>query len=73
MVRGRDLLARTLDVGLHRLELQVYAFNPRAQRAYEKCGFRVEGRRRDALLWDGERVDVLDMGILRTDPRGPVG
>jgi RimJ/RimL family protein N-acetyltransferase len=56
-------------VGLHRVELQVYAFNPRAQRAYEKCGFRVEGRRREALLWDGERVDVLDMGILRTDPR----
>ena len=56
-------------VGLHRVELEVYAFNPRAQRVYEKCGFRVEGRRREALLWDGERVDVLDMGILRTDPR----
>jgi RimJ/RimL family protein N-acetyltransferase len=66
----RLVVAHAFDVvGLHRLELQVYAFNPRAQRVYEKCGFRVEGRRRDALLWDGERVDVLDMGILRTDPR----
>ena len=56
-------------VGLHRVQLEVYAFNPRAQRVYEKCGFRVEGRRREVLLWEGERVDVLDMGILRTDPR----
>ena len=66
----RLVVGYALDtVGLHRLELQVYAFNPRAQRVYEKCGFRVEGRRRDALLWDGERIDVLDMSILRTDPR----
>lgn len=66
----RLVLGHALDVvGLHRVELQVYAVNPRARRVYEKCGFRVEGRRREVLLWDGERVDVLDMGILRTDPR----
>ena len=66
----RLVVAYALDtVGLHRLQLEVYAFNPRAQRVYEQCGFRVEGRRRDALLWDGERFDVIDMGILRTDPR----
>ena len=66
----RLVVGYALDtVGLHRVELQVYAFNPRAQRVYEKCGFRVEGRRREALLWDGERIDVLDMGLLRTDPR----
>jgi RimJ/RimL family protein N-acetyltransferase len=66
----RLVLGHAFDtVGLHRVELQVYAFNPRAQRVYEKCGFRVEGRRREALLWDGERVDVVDMGILRSDPR----
>jgi RimJ/RimL family protein N-acetyltransferase len=51
-------------VGLHRVELEVYAFNPRAQRAYEKAGFVVEGRRRDALLWDGEWVDAIVMGCL---------
>jgi len=36
----------------------------RAQRAYEKAGFVVEGRRRDALLWDGEWVDAVVMGCL---------
>lgn len=51
-------------VGLHRVELEVFAFNPRAQRAYEKAGFVVEGRRRDALLWDGEWVDAIVMGCL---------
>ncbi|WP_323960652.1 GNAT family N-acetyltransferase [Arthrobacter sp. JZ12] len=57
------------EIGVHRIGLEVYAFNPRAQRVYEKCGFRVEGRMRDALLWDGEWVDAVLMGMLATDPR----
>lgn len=57
------------DMGLHRVELEVFAFNPRARRAYEKAGFTVEGRRRGALLWDGVRVDAVSMGILAGDPR----
>ncbi|WP_312674287.1 GNAT family N-acetyltransferase [Microbacterium sp.] len=61
----RAVLRHAFDaVGLHRVELEVYAFNPRAQRAYEKAGFVVEGRRREALRWDGEWVDAIVMGIL---------
>ena len=45
-------------LGLHRISLEVYAFNPRARRAYEKVGFVAEGVLRDALLWEGERVDA---------------
>lgn len=56
-------------VGLHRLSLGVYDFNPRAQRVYEKCGFRHEGRRREALRQDGQWHDELLMSILRTDIR----
>jgi RimJ/RimL family protein N-acetyltransferase len=63
-----------LDVaGLHRVSLEVYDFNPRALRVYEKCGFIVEGRARDALLWDGEWHDAISMGILSTDPRPALG
>jgi RimJ/RimL family protein N-acetyltransferase len=51
-------------LGLHRIELGVFAFNPRAQRAYEKAGFVVEGVQRDALKWDGEWVDSIVMSIL---------
>lgn len=51
-------------MSLHRVELEVYAFNPRAQRAYEKAGFRVEGVRRDALTFDGQRIDAIIMSVL---------
>jgi RimJ/RimL family protein N-acetyltransferase len=56
-------------VGLHRVSLGVYDFNPRAKRVYEKCGFIPEGRRRDALCWDGEWHDEILMSVLATDPR----
>ncbi|HWS50532.1 MAG TPA: GNAT family protein [Microbacterium sp.] len=56
-------------LGLHRVSLEVYAFNPRAQRSYEKAGFIVEGRLRDVLRWDDEWVDAIVMSVLSTDPR----
>lgn len=56
-------------MGLHRISLEVYDFNPRARHVYEKLGFVHEGTGRDALLFDGERVDVHYMSILATDPR----
>lgn len=57
------------ELGLHRIELEVYAFNPRARRVYEKAGFIHEGTQRHALLWDGEWVDAHMMSILGSDPR----
>ena len=57
------------DLGLHRVALEVFAFNPRALRAYEKSGFTVEGRQRDALRWGGAWVDAVSMGMLTGDPR----
>jgi RimJ/RimL family protein N-acetyltransferase len=58
-----------LGTGLHRVGLGVYEFNPRARRVYEKCGFVLEGRLRDALRWDGEWHDELVMSVLASDPR----
>ncbi|MFE1775078.1 GNAT family N-acetyltransferase [Streptomyces sp. NPDC059008] len=55
-------------VGLHRVQLEVFAFNARARRAYEKCGFEVEGRMREALHWDGAWHDVLVMAALAPRP-----
>jgi len=54
-------------LGLNRIELEVYAFNPRARRVYEKLGFRLEGTRREALIWDGEPVDAHTMSLLKRD------
>lgn len=55
------------DPPVHRLELEVFSFNPRAITVYERVGFRREGVRRDALHWGGEYVDSIVMSILRTD------
>ena len=51
------------------MSLDVFSFNPRAQRSYEKAGFRYEGRQRHTLFWDGEWVDSILMGVLSTDER----
>ncbi|WP_432035238.1 GNAT family N-acetyltransferase [Streptomyces cucumeris] len=51
-------------LGLHRVSLGVYAFNPRARRAYEKVGFIAEGVEREALWHDGAWVDAVMMSLL---------
>lgn len=49
---------------LHRIELEVFDFNPRAQHVYETCGFQVEGRKKDALYLNGTYHDILMMALL---------
>lgn len=56
-----------LELNLHRISLGVFAFNPRAIAAYEKAGFVVEGRRREAIYRAGTWHDEVLMGILRAD------
>ena len=55
------------ELGAQRVSLGVYEYNPRARRAYEKVGFRLEGRTRQDALRDGTRYDSLWMGILREE------
>lgn len=58
------------DLGLHRLELDVFSINPRAERVYAKAGFVREGVRRDAIpLGDGTYCDDVLMAILEQDWR----
>ncbi|MFD0773789.1 GNAT family N-acetyltransferase [Streptomonospora algeriensis] len=71
---GKEATRLVLDyafdrVRLHRVWLHVYAFNMRAIAVYRSCGFTVEGRLRDALLWDGRRHDALIMAMLESDFR----
>jgi RimJ/RimL family protein N-acetyltransferase len=51
-------------LGLHRVGLSVFSYNLRAIRAYEKAGFRIEGRQREAILRDGRYWDEIQMGVL---------
>ncbi|AGZ43434.1 GNAT family N-acetyltransferase [Actinoplanes friuliensis] len=56
-------------LGLHRISLEVYNFNPRARRVYEKAGFVAEGVLRDALRTGDGWVDATVMAILADDWR----
>ena len=51
-------------LGLHRVGLTVFSYNARAIRAYEKAGFRIEGRLREAIQRQGVYFDEVQMGIL---------
>jgi RimJ/RimL family protein N-acetyltransferase len=53
------------DLNLRRISLQVFMLNERAIRVYEKCGFVVEGRLREAAYVSGKWLDIVCMGILK--------
>jgi RimJ/RimL family protein N-acetyltransferase len=78
--RGLGTEATRLIVGygfeclrLHRISLEVYAFNPRARRAYDKVGFRPEGVLRESLRYGDEWVDATVMSILAAEWSGHHG
>jgi RimJ/RimL family protein N-acetyltransferase len=56
-------------LGLHRIALFVFEFNVRALRAYERCGFVVEGRARESIWRDGRWWDEMAMSVLESDWR----
>ncbi len=73
---GTDALRALLDFGfgelrLERIWLEVYDFNARARRSYEKCGFVLEGTLRRAIYRRGEYHDVHLMAILREEWAAP--
>ncbi len=49
---------------LTRIELHVFARNEGAIRLYRALGFELEGRRRGAVIRDGEPIDDLVMALL---------
>ncbi len=51
-------------MNLQRVELNVFATNPRGLRAYEKVGFQREGTLRRAEFVNGELVDSYVMSLL---------
>jgi RimJ/RimL family protein N-acetyltransferase len=51
----------------HKLELHTWSFNPRMIRVAEKLGFRHEGTERELIEWQGEWLDRLRFGLLRSE------
>jgi RimJ/RimL family protein N-acetyltransferase len=55
------VLTRSLfeNYAAHTVMLCFYSYNERGRKCYlEKCGFTPEGRRREAILWQGEFYDM---------------
>ncbi len=66
---GTEATRLTLDhafnnLNLHNVSLEVYSFNQRAIRCYEKVGFKYVGRRREYIFKAGTHHDVLIYDIL---------
>ncbi len=55
------------ELKLHRLELDVYSFNPRAEKVYLKAGFKREGILRDSVMDGDEYADDILMAILEDE------
>jgi diamine N-acetyltransferase len=74
---GADATRLALDwaftiLGLHNVMLESYDFNEQAIRAYERAGFRVIGRRRDAVRALGRRWDSILMDATAEGFESPV-
>lgn len=72
---GTDAMREIIRFGfeeleLHRLSLNVFEYNLRAMKVYEKLGFEYEGRVKEFLYRDGRRWDVVFMGLLRQEWKG---
>jgi diamine N-acetyltransferase len=74
---GTEATRLTLDwafnvLGLHNVRLEVYPWNAGAIRAYEKAGFEIIGRRREAIFRHGRYWDEIYMDALASDFTGSV-
>jgi RimJ/RimL family protein N-acetyltransferase len=64
----RLILKYGFDImNLHRITLNVFEYNERAIRSYEKVGFKHEGIQRKWINRNEKRWDLIWMGILRSD------
>ncbi|MFD1739241.1 GNAT family N-acetyltransferase [Bacillus salitolerans] len=55
------------ELNLNRIGLDVIEYNERGIRAYEKVGFKQEGRMRESVYRDGKCYDRIMMSILRRE------
>jgi len=72
---GKDSLALwdlLVDLGFHRIELQIYGFNERALAHAERCGYVREGVKRRAYLRGGEWQDAVLFSLLQEELPGEV-
>jgi RimJ/RimL family protein N-acetyltransferase len=64
---AKQLQRHLFELGFHRLQMEIYGFNERAQRHAERAGFVREGLRRKAYWRHGEWVDGVLYGLVADD------
>lgn len=52
------------ELNLHKVYLEVFSYNKKAQSLYEKVGFKVEGILKESLFKQGSFYDKIIMGII---------
>lgn len=57
------------EMNIRKIKLNVYAFNERAVKSYEKCGFVKDGTLRQEIFREGKYHDEYSMSILRDEYR----
>ena len=72
---GTEAIQLLLEYGfrllnLHNIMLQVFSFNGRGIRSYEKAGFKEFGRRHEVFRVNGKFYDEISMEILEKDYHG---
>lgn len=55
------------NLQIHKVCLEVYAFNKRAVSMYKKLGFKLEGRFKKHSFKDGKYVDLLFMSLIHDE------
>jgi len=69
---GSEVILWALDwafrhANLHRVGIGAFAYNEGAWKLYERLGFVHEGRKREAIWYDGDYRDTVDMGMLKRE------
>ena len=72
---GTEAIKLILEYGfkymnLNNIKLDVFEFNNRALKCYEKCGFKECGRRRKSKFINGKYYDTISMDILAEEFNG---
>ncbi len=69
---GTEATKLILDFGfnilnLHNIMLEVFDFNKRAIKAYQKAGFKIIGKRREAMILAGKKYDEILMDAIASE------
>lgn len=55
------------QLNLHKINLEVFSFNPRAEHVYKKVGFKLESIKREDFKYNDNYIDTKVYGLLKSE------